>query len=508
VNGTNLGYTLEILNNVIVNNVAALAGGGIALQQAVNTTIINNTVAHNDSTATAAEAFVAGNLTESVPQPAGIVTSAHSEAFTTLSGQPFSNPVLRNNIVVSNRSFFRDATLDGGLGGLRPASQHSSGTFTADFWDLGVTGIAGALNPDNCLLSSLTGMLGENYADGTNLAAAANATGFAGGYFNELLSAAAGDEGGNFVNISFTPLSLSAGNYHLVLGAPAIDAGAANNTVAFPALAADFDGQVRPNPDTGVVDIGADEFYHITMVGTFLQGQWFLDNGNGQWDPGLDTVIDNFGIPGDIAVTGDMNNDGLSEIGVWRPATGEWFFDLDRNGSWSGCGPDLCLPQFGDPSHLPVTGDWDGDGIFQVGTYHQGQWFLDNGNGQWDPGTDTEIANFGAPGDLPVTGDMNGDGLSEVGVWRPSTGEWFFDLDNSGSWSGCGPDLCLTQFGDPSHLPVTGDWNGDGVTEVGTFRQGQWFLDNGNGQWDGAGVDTIYGNFGAPGHQPVTGFWQ
>jgi hypothetical protein len=203
-----------------------------------------------------------------------------------------------------------------------------------------------------------------------------------------------------------------------------------------------------------------------------------------------------------------MDADGISEIGVFRPGTGEWFFDLDHSGSWSGCGPDLCLPQFGAPGDIPVTGDWDGDGISQVGAYRQGTWFLDNGNGQWNEGVDTVIGNFGALGDLPVTGDMNGDGLSEIGVWRPSTGEWFFDLDHSGSWSGCGPDLCLTQFGASGDLPVTGDWDGDGVSQVGTYRQGQWFLDNGNGLWDGAGVDTIYGNFGAPGDQPVTGFWQ
>jgi hypothetical protein len=204
-----------------------------------------------------------------------------------------------------------------------------------------------------------------------------------------------------------------------------------------------------------------------------------------------------------------MNGDGLSEIGVFRPATGQWFFDLDRSGSWSGCGPDLCLPQFGAPDDIPVTGDWDGDGISQVGTYRQGTWLLDNGNGQWDgAGVDTVYGNFGAPGDLPVTGDMDGNGISEIGVFRPATGQWFFDLDNSGSWSGCGPDLCLTQFGTAGDIPVTGDWDGDGISQAGTYRQGQWFLDNGNGQWDGAGVDTVYGNFGAPDDLPVTGFWQ
>ena len=70
VNGTNdvvaLGNKLlfwnrvDILNNVIVDNGAGVAGGGISLQDAINVNIVNNTVAFNDSYATAARAFQGG----------------------------------------------------------------------------------------------------------------------------------------------------------------------------------------------------------------------------------------------------------------------------------------------------------------------------------------------------------------------------------------------------------------------------------------------------------------
>jgi hypothetical protein len=200
----------------------------------------------------------------------------------------------------------------------------------------------------------------------------------------------------------------------------------------------------------------------IFQFGTYRQGQWFLDNGNGAWDPELDTVIANFGTPTDKPVAGDVDGDNITEIGVYRPATGQWFFDLDNNG-WTQCqadgGTDLCLTQFGSPGDIPVTGDWDGNGTTEVGVYRQGTWYLDaNGNGAWDPELDTVIDNFGSLTDNPVTGDMDGDGISEVGVYRPATGQWFFDLDHSGSWSDCGPDLCLTQFGGPGDIPVTGRW--------------------------------------------------
>ncbi len=39
----------------------------------------------------------------------------------------------------------------------------------------------------------------------------------------------------------------------------------------------------------------------------------------------------------------------------------------------------------------------------------------------------------------------------------------------------------LFGFGIASDIPVTGDWDGDGITDVGVVRNGKWYLDlNGN----------------------------
>lgn len=48
---------VDLLNNLIVDNAAGVAGGGISLQDAANVNIVNNTIAMNDSYATAARAF-------------------------------------------------------------------------------------------------------------------------------------------------------------------------------------------------------------------------------------------------------------------------------------------------------------------------------------------------------------------------------------------------------------------------------------------------------------------
>jgi len=128
---------------------------------------------------------------------------------------------------------------------------------------------------------------------------------------------------------------------------------------------------------------------------------------------------------------------------------GQWFLDANANGVWNGCGTDACVAAFGGvDADKPVVGDWDGSGRTKIGIYRQGQWFLDaNGNGIWDGCvTDTCIAAFGgADFDKPVAGDWNGDGKSKIGIYR--NGAWFLDLNGNGTWDGCGGDACINVFG-------------------------------------------------------------
>ncbi|MBI5075236.1 MAG: putative Ig domain-containing protein [Nitrospirae bacterium] len=243
-------YRLNIVNNIIVNNVAAVAGAGISLQDVLRVNIVNNTIANNDSTATGVLAFAAG-AANSTPQPSGVVSGVHSSALLaliTLPGEPnYSNPVLLNNIIWHNRSFFNDASLNGGAGGLAPNPD-------GPYWDLAVINAVTppALDPDYCILSALTGGPGgKNYNDGTNIAAD---PGFVLNYSNILQSASVIDEGGNSINVLFTPLDPAAGNYHITPASPAVNTG---NSAGAPTT--DYDAQARPNGPAP--DIGADEVY-------------------------------------------------------------------------------------------------------------------------------------------------------------------------------------------------------------------------------------------------------
>ncbi len=49
-----------------------------------------------------------------------------------------------------------------------------------------------------------------------------------------------------------------------------------------------------------------------------------------------------------------------------------------------------------------------------------GAWLIfQSSNGQ------TPNLQWGAPGDIPVPGDYDGDGKTDLAIWRPSTGVWW-----------------------------------------------------------------------------------
>ncbi|MBW2324333.1 MAG: hypothetical protein JRF41_12605, partial [Deltaproteobacteria bacterium] len=92
----------------------------------------------------------------SAQQPAGIVSRAHVTALT----GTFSNPAaFTGNIIWKNRTFYWD-----GAGALQPDIGTGG---TPVYWDLGVLGAVGQMNPTSGILTSLTGLDGVTY-DGSN----------------------------------------------------------------------------------------------------------------------------------------------------------------------------------------------------------------------------------------------------------------------------------------------------------------------------------------------------
>jgi hypothetical protein len=205
--------------------------------------------------------------------------------------------------------------------------------------------------------------------------------------------------------------------------------------------------------------------------GLFHDGEWKLGDRK-----------DHLGLAGDVPVTGDWNGSGRTQIGIYRPSTGEWI--LDNKTYHLG----------GQPGDIPVTGDWDGSGKTDIGIYKPatGEWLLHNRTYRFG----------GQAGDVPVTGDWSGSGTTRVGVVRQDH-IWMLDL------KGNGQDVVTFNYGGvPGDVPVVGDWNGDGRGKPGMFRRGSsWLLDfDGNYKFEDLGNDLVI-TLGSPGDKPVAGLW-
>ena len=203
-----------------------------------------------------------------------------------------------------------------------------------------------------------------------------------------------------------------------------------------------------------------------TKLGLFAADSlgWFLDaNGNGVWDGcQVDICSQAFGGSTDMPVVGNWTGR-EDRIAIFRAGEKKWHLDVNGNKTLEACKIDKCsglsVYQSGD---VPVAGDWGGRGTTQLGLFRPstGQWFLDrNGNRKWNAcKKDLCVASFGAAGDIPVAGDWNGTAIAKIGVFRPSTGEWFLDFNGNGVWDGPNSDLYVSGYGQAGDLPVVGRW--------------------------------------------------
>jgi FtsP/CotA-like multicopper oxidase with cupredoxin domain len=249
-----------------------------------------------------------------------------------------------------------------------------------------------------------------------------------------------------------------------------------------------------------------------TKIGVFTGTSWYLDaNGDTAWNgEPTDKLLAFANWLSGTPVTGDWLGTGKTQVAEFFD--GIWLLDTNGNGILDPIPIDqILLFGFGMPGAIPVTGDWTGTGESSLGVYVNGTWYLDmNGNGQWD-GTPTDAMysfGVGLSGAQPVTGDWNGSGTTKIGVFH--NGTWYLDMNGNGSWDGEPTDIrAFFGTGLAGAQPVTGDWLGTGVFQIGVFANGVWYLDlDGNHAWDGTPNDGMYFfGGGLPGAKAVTGKW-
>ena len=70
---------------------------------------------------------------------------------------------------------------------------------------------------------------------------------------------------------------------------------------------------------------------------------------------------------------------------------------------------------------------------------------------------------WGVAGDIPVPGDYDGDGLTDIAIWRPSDGNWWVALSATGVTQ-------ITQWGTAGDVPLPADYDGDKETDFAVYR--------------------------------------
>ena len=275
--------------------------------------------------------------------------------------------------------------------------------------------------------------------------------------------------------------------------------------------------------------------------------QWTIDSMNmGRWKivssnrtKPIAVSREAFSIRGAKQLAGDFNGDGHDELALFKD--GEWLLDMNGNGQWDKADLWARLGQKGD---LPVVGDWDGDGKDDIGIYgiawtgdrealkrepglpdpenssitrpknipprlasdsHQVRLMQRTSKGEPRSDAIDHVFQFGAQEDQPIAGDFNGDGISTLGSFQ--NGIWKIDVNGDGNLDSSTD--AFFEFGQAGDVAIVGDFNGDGLDEIAIVRGNTVIVDsNGNGRLDvtdrvfeieGSGDGVVVGDFDGDG---------
>jgi len=190
-----------------------------------------------------------------------------------------------------------------------------------------------------------------------------------------------------------------------------------------------------------------------------------------------------FGVPSDVALVGDVNGDGITDLVLFR--NGVWYASTHQDGVVD------ATFFFGATGDQPLLGDIDGDGTDDLIVFRNGTWYVSTRR----DGVADKIYQFGAPGDIALVGDFNADGIADLAVFR--NGVWYIDTDRDGI-----ADMTVAFGGVAGDIPFVLDYDGDGRADIGVFRNGVWYI---NTTLDGSTAITV--PYGAAGDRPLAGFF-
>ncbi len=165
-----------------------------------------------------------------------------------------------------------------------------------------------------------------------------------------------------------------------------------------------------------------------------------------------------------VPLVGDVDADGKADLILWNSSSGQWQVAKSTGTSFNG--PVTWQSGFG-AGQTPFMGDFNGDGLLDVGTFSNGTWQIALSTGSSFGSASTWLSSFG-PGATPLTGDFNGDGLTDVAVVSGGTVSVAL---SDGTHLNPQPSAWASSFGSGQSV-TSADLNGDGLTDVVYYDKG------------------------------------
>ncbi len=146
-----------------------------------------------------------------------------------------------------------------------------------------------------------------------------------------------------------------------------------------------------------------------------------------------------------VPAPGDYDGDGVEDVALYNKTTGWWVFHYSTGipDDYYGFIVYAC-DHIGQPTetseYVPVPRDYNGDGKTDLAVYQpsNGYWFFKYSVTDPLVGPTWGFDALGGADFVPVPRDYNGDGEADVAVYEPSTGNWF--IHYSASSGGYGYD--------------------------------------------------------------------
>jgi len=207
----------------------------------------------------------------------------------------------------------------------------------------------------------------------------------------------------------------------------------------------------------------------------------------------------NFANPGRVLLA-----DGYDKLAAYGndPKAGgfRWLIDVNHDGTINPADGDFATVQGAgfQINGVPVAGEFDGNTTNgdEIGLFDGTRWYFDTNKNWVIDGGDLVVT--GALRGIPIVGDFNGDAIEDLATWRDDVFYFSFGTQPGGAgtqpvWNGA--VQATINWGLPGVLerPVAADMDMDGITDIGLYlppRTGTLPLESGNWQF------LISGDFG------------